>query len=160
MKERLKRKKLSSALGILVILALFVCVVAMAAIIYVITDALYALGIDAAFMQYAQYVLLIVIGVLIVRRYLTEYEYALDGDELTIDRYIGQRERNLLCIKTRQIVSLGKQPPGLRGLERLTFKSKKSGVIYMVYTQDGAQKAACFSPSDELLDLIEKRRSS
>lgn len=157
MKEKLKRKKLSSALGILVILAILAGVVALAAIIYVLTDALYAMGVNAAFMQYAQYVLLIIIGVLIVRRYLTEYEYALNGDELSIDRYIGQRQRNLLCIKTSQIVSIGKQPPGLRALERLTFKPK-SGAVYIVFKEDGKQRCAYFSPSEKLLEMIEEKR--
>ena len=159
MKERLKRKKLSSALGVLVILAILAGVVALAAIIYVLTDALYAMGINAAFMQYAQYVILIIIGVLIVRRYLTEYEYTLKGDELSIDRYIGQRQRNLLCIKTSQIVSIGKQPPGVRALERLTFKSK-SGAVYIVFKENGKQRTGFFSPSNELLAMIEERIKS
>lgn len=158
MKERLKRKKLPAWLGILVILGLLLCVVTLAAIIYVAADAMRSAGWETWYMQYIEYIILIAAGILIVRYWMTEYEYDVIDDELIIDRYIGQRPRNLLRIALRAIVSIGDEKPVAEKPERLTFKSKKSGVTYLVYKQNGQQKCIYFSPGDELLSLIEKRR--
>ncbi len=158
MKERLSRKKLSTWLGILAILGLLIGVVLLAAIIYVAADAMKAAGINTTFMQYVEYVILIVAGILIVRHWMTEYEYHLIDDELIIDRYVGRNPRNLLRIKLSSIVSVGKQEPNIKKKDRFTFRSKSKGVAYIVYKQNGEQKCMYFSPSTELLSLIEERR--
>jgi hypothetical protein len=158
MKERLTRKKLSTWLGILAILGLLIGVVLLAAIIYVAADAMKAAGWNTTFMQYVEYVILIIAGILIVRHWMTEYEYSLVDDELIIDRYIGRNPRNLLCIKLSSIVSVSKQEPDIKKKDKLTFRSKSKGVTYIVYKQNGEQKCMYFSPSDELLSFIEERR--
>lgn len=156
MKERLSRKKLSVPLGILVILALFAGILVLSAVVFVATDAL-------GLRQYYQLVvlaLLIVLGVFIVRRWLTEYEYAVIDDELIIDRYIGKRGKNLLRIRLKSIVSLGREKPGYKKPQRLTYRSKRSGVTYIVYKQDGEELCVYFSPSDAMRALIDRRRGS
>lgn len=159
MKERLTRKKLSTWLGILTILGLLIGVVLLAAVIYVAADAMKSAGWNTTFMQYVEYVILIVIGILIVRHWMTEYEYSVIDGELIVDRYIGRNPRNLLRIKLSSIVSVGRQEPDIKKQDRLTFKSKNKGVVYIVYKQNGEQKCMYFSPSDELLSLIEERRA-
>ena len=160
MKERFKRKKLSAWLGILVILGLVLGIIMLAAVIYVAADAMRAAGWQTWYMQYVEYILLIMAGIFIVRYWMTEYEYDLIDDELIFDRYIGQRPRSLLRLSLSSIVSVGTQKPNIKKLERLTFRSKKSGVTYIVYKQNGQQKCLYFSPSDEMLALIEKRRNT
>lgn len=157
MKERLKRKKLPAMLEILVILGLFLGIVLLAALIYVAADALRSIGWNTTFMQYIEYVILIVAGVLIVKHWMTEYEYALIDDELIIDRYLGRNPKSLLRIKLSAIVSLGADAPDIRKIDRFTFKKKD--IVYMVYKQNGQQKCAMFSPSEDLLNLIEQRRA-
>ncbi len=160
MKERFKRKKLPAWLGILIILGLLLGVIVLAAIVYVAADAMRAAGWATWYMQYIEYIILIVAGIFIVRYWMTEYEYDLIDDELIIDRYIGQRPRNLQRIPLASVISVGVQEPEFKKPERLTFKSKKSGVKFLVYKQNGQQKCMYFSPSDELLALIEKRRGA
>ena len=158
MKERLKRKKIPVWLGMLCILGLLIGVVLLAAVIYVAADAMKAAGWNTVYMQYVEYVILIVAGILIVRHWMTEYEYDLVDDEFIVDRYIGQRPRNLLRLPLKSIVSVSRETPGIKKKERLTFKSKKRGVTYIVYKHKGCEKCMYFSPSDELLALIQKRR--
>jgi len=159
MKERVTRKKLSTWLGIFTILGLLIGVVLLAAVIYVAADAMKSAGWNTTFMQYVEYVILIVIGILIVRHWMTEYEYSVIDGELIVDRYIGRNPRNLLRIKLASIVSVGRQEPDIKKQDRLTFKSKNKGVVYIVYKQNGEQKCMYFSPSNELLSLIEERRA-
>lgn len=158
MKERLTRRKLSTWLGILTVLGLLIGVVLLAAIIYVAADAMKAAGWNVTFMQYVEYVILIIIGILIVRHWMTEYEYNLIDDELIVDRYIGRHPRNLLRIRLSSIVSVGKAQPDIKKKDRLTFRSKSKGVVYIVYKHNGEQKCMYFSPSNDMLSLIEERR--
>jgi hypothetical protein len=160
MKERFARKKLPTWLGILTILGLLIGVVLLAAVIYVAADAMKAAGWNTSFMQYVEYVLLIIVGIFIVRHWMTEYEYDLIDDELIVDRYIGRRPRNLLRIRLHSIVSVGKDEPDIKKKDRLTFRSKSKGVTYIVYKQNSEHKCMYFSPSDKLLSLIEERRNN
>lgn len=157
MKERIKRKQLSAVLGILVILSLFLGVVLLSAAIHMVSHTLKAAGWDTTFMPYIEYLILILVGLLIVTRWLPEYEYTVIDDELYIDRYLGRRFKNLTCIRLSEIVSIGKSEPDIRQKARFTFKSKNQDVVYIVFKQDGQNKCGYFSPSKELLELIEKR---
>lgn len=158
MKERLTRKKISAWLGILIILGLFVGIVLLAAVIYVAADAMKSLGWDTWYMQYVEYVILIVAGIFLVRHWMTQYEYDVIDNELIIDRYIGRNPRNLLRISLSSIISADTHLPDIKKMDALTFRSKKSGVKYIVYQQNGQQKCMYFSPSDELFALINERR--
>lgn len=158
MKERLTRKKLSTWLGILIILGLLMGVVLLAAVIYVTADAMKAAGWNITFMQYVEYVILIILGILIVRHWMTEYEYDLIDDEIIVDRYIGRHPRNLMRIRLSSIVSVGKTEPDIKKKDKLTFRSKSKGVVYIVYKQNNEQKCLYFSPSEDMLSLIEERR--
>lgn len=159
MKERFKRKKITPLLGVIAILCLLIGVVLLAAIIYVATDAMTTMSWNPWFMQYVEYIILIIAGVLFVRHWMTEYEYDVIDNDFIIDRYIGRRPRNLVHIKLSSIVSIGKDKPDIKKMDRLTFKSKRSGVTYIVYKQNGQQKCLYFSPSDKLVCLINERRT-
>ena len=156
MKERLSRKKLSAPLGILVVIGLVACILVLSAIIFVAAD---KLGLRLYY-QYVEYLLLIVIGVLIVRKWLTEYEYDVLDDELIIERYIGSRGKELLRIRLKSIVSIGSDKPAALKPQRLTYHSQKRGVTYIVYKQNDKERSAFFSPSSTLLELIGQRRGA
>ncbi len=160
MKQRLKRKRVSPALGILIVLALVAGVVLLSAAFFVIADLLRALGINAAFMQYAQYIVLIVAGVFIVRRYMTEYEYTLENDTLKVDRYTGARPRTLLLIKLLDIVSMDTRKPSSSRLQHLSFRSRKSGGVYITYTEDGRKKCAYLSLNAQMQEFISQGRDA
>lgn len=155
MKERLSRKKLSVPVGILVVLALFVGILLMSAVIFVLTD---ALGLRLYY-QYVVFALLIVIGIAIVRKWLTEYEYAVVDDELIIDRFIGSRPKNLFRIRLNRVVSISQDKPSCSKKQRLTYHPESHGVTYIVYLQDGEERCLYFSPSEAMRTLIDQRRS-
>lgn len=157
MKERIKRKQLSFAMGILVVLAVFVGIVLIAAASYVATQALYSYGITIPYFQYAQYIIYIILGVYIVRNYITEYEYTLTDNEISVDRLIGSRKRNLLRLRLNNIISVNKKSPRIRHVQHLTIRSRKSGGVYIVYLESGKEKCAYLSPGDDFLSLIYKR---
>jgi len=154
MKERLKRKQLGSLKGLLVIAGLVAALVAIAAILFVIADYF-----QITFMQYIEYALFILIGILLVRKWLTEYEYILIDDELYVDRYLGKRPRRLLETKLNHIVYIGADKPrDYTGRpQRLTYLPRRKGVTYIVYIDSDNKKCAFFSPGSELLSLIESR---
>ena len=154
MKERLSRKKLSTPLGILVVLGMVAGILIIYAAVFIAAD---ALGLRA-YHQYIVFVLLILLGVFIVRKGLTEYEYDVIDDELIIERYIGDRGRGLLRIRIKSISNIGPERPALKKLQRLTYRAKRKGVTYFVYSQNGNEVGAYFSPSPELTALINKRR--
>ncbi|MFA5675500.1 MAG: hypothetical protein WDA65_03165 [Christensenellales bacterium] len=160
MKERIKRKKLSFAMGIAVVLALFAGVVFVAAAAYVASRALYSHGITVPYAQYAQYLFYIILGVYIVRNYITEYEYTVTDNQFIVDRILGSRQKNILRIHINDIVSINKTAPRKRPVQRLTFRSKKSGGVYMAYIESGKEKYIYLSLSADMLAFTAKRASS
>jgi len=156
MKERLKRRQPSTPAGILMILALFVCIFLIAMIMFVLADAF-----DAPWLQFVEYALFIVIGVLIIRYWVTEYEYALIDRDLFVDRWLGKRARRLFSVRLCDITYIGSDlPADYKGnQQRLTYKAKRRGVVYIVYRSGSDKKCVYFSPSDKLLALIKERRS-
>jgi len=154
MKQRLKRKQLNSLKGLLVIVGLVAALVVLAAILFVIADYFHI-----TFMQYIEYALFILIGILLVRKWLTEYEYVVVDDALYVDRYLGKRPRRLFEVRLSHIVYIGKdKPQDYSGrAQRLTFLPRRKGVVYIVYIDSDNKKCAFFSPSSELLSLIESR---
>ncbi len=157
MKERIKRKNLSFAAGILVVLAIFAGIMIISAAAYIAGRALYSYGIDIPYAQYAQYVVFIVLGVYIVRNWITEYDYEVSDSELIVDRLLGSRQRNLLRLRLDSIVSINKTPPLKCPIARLTFRSKKSGGIFIVYCNFGKEKCAYLTPNADMIALIKKR---
>lgn len=155
MRERLKRKELSAPMGILLIVLLLAVMVILSAAIFVIADCFNIGGI----LDYAKYLLFIVLGIIIIRKWITEYEYALVDNELFIDRYIGKRPRRLLLLKLSHITYIGKRvPDDYSGkIHRLTYKSKRSDVTFIVYIEKDQKKCAYFSPSDSMLSKIQSR---
>ncbi|MGI5918469.1 MAG: hypothetical protein ACOX8N_02250 [Christensenellales bacterium] len=154
MKERLSRKKLSTPLGLLVVLGLVAGILLIYTAVFIVAD---ALGLRY-YHQYIAYALLIVLGVIIVRRWLTEYEYRVANGELIVERYLGDRSRELLRIRLKNILHIGPEKPRGMRLQRLTFRSRRRGVTYVVYRQGSGDEAGMFfSPTPALIDLIEQK---
>lgn len=154
MKERLKRKQLSTWTGILTILGLIAGMFIIIAVLFVLADLL-----NFKYMDYIEYALFILIGILIIRKWLTEYEYIVVDDELFVDRYLGSRPRRLFSVRFSNIKYIGiKLPKSYRGRkQRLTYLPRRKDVVYIVYTDKGNQKCAFFSPSSDMLSLIQTR---
>ena len=153
MRERFKRKQLSTVLGILVTIGLLVAVLLLHGIITAINSVL-----EFKLMEFVEYGILIIVGILIVRKWLTEYEYAVIDDELYIDRYIGSRPRRIFETKLGQVIYIGtEKPEDCKSKKRFTFRSGKKNVVYMVYIKNDEKQCAVFSPSDKMLKLIETR---
>lgn len=154
MKERLKRKQLPVWAGILTILGLVACMIVIIAALFVLADLF-----NFEYMQYIEYVLFILIGILIIRKWLTEYEYSVIDNEFFVDRYLGKRPRRLFEIRFSDIKYIGSDlPESYSGKkQRLTYLSRRKGVVYIIYTHNGNQKCAFFSPSSKMLDLIQTR---
>jgi len=157
MKERYKRKQLPTWLGLLVVVGLFVLILVAHFLLTALASVL-----KITFMEYIEYALFILIGILIVRKWLTEYEYALVDNDLYVDRYIGKRPRRLFEISLSDISYIGRSlPEGFEGKkQRLTFASRRKGVVYIVYKAGESQRCVYFSPSTDLLALMEKRLSA
>lgn len=159
MKEKLERKKLNTLSGVLVILALFAGIVLFMMLMHVMAALLRSFDIRTEFIPYAEYVLLIVIGVLIVRRWMTEYTYELIDDEIIIDRCIGRNTRNLLRLQLSQITDIRTEEPNGCTIQRFSFNPQKHRIIYIVYHDANKKKCAAISPSTDFLTLFKKRSS-
>ncbi|MGI5848835.1 MAG: hypothetical protein ACOX8Q_01995 [Christensenellales bacterium] len=154
MKERLSRTQLSVISGILTIIALFAGIILLAMVMYVLADAL-----NITFVEYIEYVLFITISVMIIRNWITEYEYIVVDGDLFVDRYIGKRSKRIFSVSLSDITYIGKQPPKdcPRKKQRMTFKSKRRGVAYIVYN-NSEKRCAYFSPSEKMLSFINERK--
>ena len=154
MRERLKRRQLSAFFGILIIIGLLIGIVIIAAAMYVLADAL-----NTGFIEYIEYILFILIGIIIIRKWITEYEYAIVDGEFFIDRILGKNPKRLFEIKLSAITYIGKTLPidynGKK--QRLTYKAKRSGVVYIIYKSGGDKKCAYFSPSQQMVELLQTR---
>jgi hypothetical protein len=138
------------------VLSLVAGILLIYAVVFIVAD---ALGLRL-YHQYVVYALLIVLGVFIVRRGLTEYEYDAVDDELIIERYIGERGRELLRIKLKSILSIGLEKPESVKLQRFTYRARRRGVTYLVYSKEGGDAGFFFNPSPALIELIEQRRGT
>ncbi len=156
MRERLKRRQLSSFTGILSVAGILIGIVIISAGMYVLADAL-----NSNLVQFAQYGLFILIGIVIIRKWITEYEYALIDNWLHVDRYLGKNSKRLFEVKLSRITYIGKTLPDYYNgkIQRLTYASKKSGVVYIIYKDGDEKKCVYFSPSDKLVERLERRVS-
>lgn len=154
MKERYKRKQLSAIMGVLVTVGLFAAILFLHMLMTAINNVL-----SISFMVYVEYVLFILIGIAIVRKWITEYEYVIVDNELVVDRYIGKRPRRLFEIKLGQIIYIGDTLPSdyTGKMQRLTFLSRRRGVVYIVFIKNDEKKCVFFSPSEKMQDMIKER---
>lgn len=141
-------------MGILITIGLLACVLLLHGIMTAINTVF-----DFPFMEFIEYGIVVIVGILIVRKWLTEYEYALIDDEFSVDRYIGKRPRRIFSTKLGQIIYFGKEKPkDYKGIvRRLTFRSGKKDLSYIVYIENDEKRCAAFSPSDKMAELIKSR---
>jgi len=154
MRERLKRRELSTITGILIIIGLFAGIVFITGLMNFIAYAL-----NFHYIEYIEYVLFIIIGIIIIRKWITEYEYILVDEKIFADRYLGKNPKRLFEIKLCSITYIGKTlPADYKGKkQRLTYKAKRSGVVYIIYKSGGDKKCVYFSPTSQMADLLQAR---
>ena len=152
MRERLKRTQLSLITGILSIVGLFAVIILTVVIISALADLL-----QAAYIEYIEYALFIVLCIIIIRKWIVEYEYSVTDANFTTDRYIGKTPKRLLRVSLSDISYIGKnKPQDYTGRpQSLTFKSKRRGVIYIVCGKD--KRCLYLSPSKKMLDMLTER---
>ena len=155
MKERLRRRQLPAFVGILTIIGLFAAIL----ILHLLMRYL-GYVFNTPIMEYVEYAVFILIGILIIRNWITEYEYAVIDDALYVDRYLGKRPRRLFEVGLADIGYIGERlPDDFKGKkQRLTFKPKGRALVYIIYQNNaGNEKCAVISPSKDMLDLINTR---
>ena len=154
MKERYKRKQVSALLGILITIGLLAAVLLLHGVMTAVNSVL-----EFRYMEFVEYGIFILAGIFIVRKWLTEYEYAAADGMLTVDRYIGSRPRRIFETKLKQIIYIGKEKPAdYKGKKvRLTFRSGRKDMVYIVYIKDDEKRCAFFSPSEDMVEFISSR---
>ena len=154
MKERYKRKRVSTVLGILITLMLLALILLLHGILTAINTVL-----EISFMEFIEYGIILLIGILIVRKWLTEYEYTVTDDGFYVDRILGSRSRLIFGTSLSEIVYISKEKPkDFKGkTKRLTFRSGKKDKAYMVAVNDCQKICVVFSPSDKMTELLESR---
>ncbi len=154
MKERYKRKTLPALVGILITIGL----VGLVLLLHGIATAINTL-IQAAFMEYVEYVIIIFLGIVIVRKWLTEYEYEADEENFVVSRVIGNRPRRIFECPFRQMIFIGREKPqDTKGrMIKLTFAAGRKNLVYITYIKDDEKRCAVFSPSENFMEYLGSR---
>ena len=154
MKERYKRRKLPTVVGILITIG----IVGLVLLLHGIATAINTV-VHASFMEYVEYIILIVLGIVIVRKWLTEYEYQADEEDFNVDRIIGSNPRRIFECPLRQIIYIGREKPqDSKGrLQKLTFAAGRKSRVYIAYIKDDEKRSAVFSPSEKFIEYIKSR---
>jgi hypothetical protein len=151
MKERYIRKQLPAILGILIAIGLVILVLLLHGIATAVNS-----FVGVSFMEYIEYVILIVLGIAIVRKWLTEYEYEVTEDSFAVNRAIGRRPRRIFECPTRHIIYIGRDKPSdTKGrITKLTYASGNKDKVYLTYIKNDEKRCAVFSPSEGLVEFI------
>ena len=151
MKEKFKRKQLPAILGFLIAIGLVAMVLLLHGIATVVNSV-----VNISFMEYIEYVILIVLGIVIVRKWLTEYEYEVSETTLAVNRVIGSRPRRIFECPMGQIIYIGREKPSdTKGrITKLTYSSEKKSRVYITYIKNDEKRCAVFSPSEGFADFI------
>ncbi len=127
MVETLKRKQLSTGMGILAVLLIVALTLFL---VFTISFIQFVLNIN--WPQFIAYAIVIVAGVCIVKYYLTEYIYQIEKGRIIFYRKLGSREKELLAIPLRDMEKCGeyadiiKKDDKKRKVYKFTFLKKSS----------------------------------
>lgn len=100
--EELKQKPVSPLAGALITLG---CVFGLLLTAFIVSFVQYVFRI--IWPQFVLYAVVIVLVILAIRKYFTEYIYLIEKDRITFGRRIGKREKELLFVPIRDVLWIG-----------------------------------------------------
>lgn len=149
--EELAHKKLNTAVGLLVTFALVIGILTAMFFVQVIQA---WLGIY--WLQLILIAVVMLLALYIIKKHLTNYIYLIESDRITFGRKIGKREKELLFVPLRDIVSIGtysKYENKLKEKKRFKFTFKTRQDWYVIWC------TGCYivlSPTEQYLDCLRK----
>lgn len=154
--RQIARLRVSIGKSILMVTVITVCVVLMSGIVGYFRN---NLGIRNT--EYVIYILLIVLGLYIVKKYLTEYRYSLFDDEVIIDRIVGNRVEALLVLRVREIEEHGllseMSEDKRQYVERIIKANiRKIRCHYILFHRNGKRQMLVYNPTDEFAEALKK----
>ena len=99
--EELKQKQVNPLVGALITLG---CLFALLLITFAVSFLQYWLRI--VWPQFVMYAVVIVFVIWAIRRFFTEYIYLIERDRISFGRRIGKREKELLQVPLREVLSI------------------------------------------------------
>ncbi|HBU13245.1 MAG TPA: hypothetical protein DEB31_11185 [Clostridiales bacterium] len=127
--EELKHKKIGDIIGIFITLG-------MVAAIFVVVMLVGALQVwlNAYWLQFVLYGIAIVGTYFMFKKWIIEYIYLIEKDRITFGRRIGKREKEVLFVPFREIISFGpytkmEEKIGEKKRFKYTFKKKDSWFV-------------------------------
>jgi len=152
--EELKHKPIGTVAGIFITLGL---VAGILICMFIVSFLQYWLGVY--WIQIILYAAVIVLAVFIIKKRLTEYIYLIEKDRITYGRRIGKREKELLFIPFRDIVSFGpyaEEQDKLTDKKRFKFTFKGRDEWYIINCK------ACYvimTPTREYIDCLREAKN-
>jgi hypothetical protein len=112
--------------------------------------------------EYFIYVALILLGVYVIRKYLTEYRYSLFDDEVIVDRIIGSRSAPMLVLRMREIEEQGRldelSEDRRQYVQRVVRANvRRAGCGYILFRRDEALQMLVYNPTMSSLSIWPKR---
>ena len=111
-------------------------------------------------MEYLIYIGLIVLGAVLMRRYITQYRYSLFKDEVIFERIIGKKEIPALVLrmweikKVKPLDEVDNKDLNERNILRLSVDRKDAWMI--LYEKDKQASGVIFNPSQGFVDQLKK----
>ncbi len=150
-REESAHKKIGTIAGIFITLGIV-------AIIFSLTFVAAFIGflLNLPWFQLTAYVVVIIGGFLMIKRYMTDYIYVVGDGKILFGRRIGKREKELYTVPLRDIEKMGPYEQMAERIEkkktyRYTFHKKSES-----YVLDCGKNAILFSPTEELIRKIGK----
>lgn len=157
--EELKQKPVSPLMGALITLG---CVFGLLLAVFVVSFVQYVLR--AIWPQFILYGAVIVLLVLAVRKYFTEYIYLIEKDRITFGRRIGRREKELLYVPLRDVLWIGPYEGNeqkTEGKKRWKFTFKKEPTWSLIDCTGCTIILTCTQKyTDCLREELKKRRGN
>ncbi len=148
-------KGTSGSKGLILIIAVAVTVILLSMLVgYIQTT----FGI--AHMEYLIYIGLIILGVVLIRRYITQYRYSLFDDEIIFERIIGKKETPALVLRmweikgVKSLDEVENKDLDERNILRLNVERKDAWLI--LYEKDEESNGVIFNPSREFIEQLKK----
>lgn len=150
-REESANKKIGAIAGIFITLGIAAAILGL-----VFITAFIGFLLNLPWFQLVAYVIVIIGGFLMIKRYMTDYIYATGEGKIFFGRRIGKREKELLTLPVRRIEKMGSYQEMAESISgkkiyKYTFYSRKES-----YVIDCGDIAILFSPTEELKEKLRK----